>query len=334
MRAIDEIAGLTPEQFRDMVVPAARPLVVRGLVADWPVVAAGRKSGAALGDYLMRFDRGRQFGAMVAPPRAGGRFFYNDSLTGFNFRRQSVKLDAAFDFLLRAADEAEPPAFAIQSAKVSNGLPGFDADNPMPLLPPEVEPRVWIGNRATVAAHHDPNENIACVVAGRRRFTLFPPDQIGNLYLGPMERTPAGTVVSMIDFDAPDLEAHPRFAEAIDAALVAELGPGDALYIPYMWWHHVRALDAVNMLVNYWWGPPKPDASHPMDALLHAMLALRHLPEAHRMAWRNHFDHFVFAGDDAAGAHLPAERRGMLASLDEEGRRAVREGVQRGLDRK
>lgn len=329
---IAELSGVTAERFHDEIVPASRPVVLRGLVNHWPVVSAARQSGEALRDYLLRFDRGRQLGAMAGPPRIKGRFFYNDDLNGFNFRRQSVKLDGAFEFLLRVAEEENPPSFAIQSAQVSNSLPGFDADNVMPLLDPEIEPRVWIGNRVIVACHQDPSENIAAVVAGRRRFTLFPPDQIANLYVGQMDKTPAGTAISMVDFDAPDFVAHPDFARALETAVVADLEPGDALYIPYMWWHQVRSLESVNMLVNYWWSAPRADKGHPVDALLHAMLTIRDLPEQHRAAWREHFEHYVFGGT-VAGEHLPEGRRGILGELDEKLRGEMRDAVKRGLER-
>lgn len=329
---IEELHDAAAERFHAEIVPAGRPAVFRGLVRAWPVVKAAARSAAALGEYLGQFDRGRPLGAMVGPPRIKGRFFYNDELTGFNFRRQTIKLQGAFDFLLSAQAEAEPAAFAIQSAQVWNNLPGFETDNALSLLGPEVEPRVWIGNQVIVAAHHDPSENIACVVAGRRRFTLFPPDQIGNLYMGPMEKTPAGTTISMVDFDDPDPVAHPGFADAMAEAVVVDLDPGDALYIPYMWWHHVRSLDRVNMLVNYWWKPPTADNSHPMDAMLHAMMTIRELPETHRAAWRAHFDHYVF-GNGAPGAHLPSERQGIMGPLDDRKRKELKEAVQRGLDR-
>lgn len=334
-REIDELHGVTHAIFEGEIVPAGRPVVMRGLVSHWPAVAAARQSDEALRDYLMRFDRGRPLGAMSGPPRIGGRFFYNDDLSGFNFRRQSVKLDGAFEFLLRAAGEANPPSFAIQSATVPTCLPGFDAANAMPLLG-DVEPRIWIGNRAIVAAHQDPNENIAAVVAGRRRFTLFPPDQIGNLYVGQMDKTPAGTAISMVDFDAPDAAQHPNFAKAMESALIADMAPGDAIYIPYMWWHQVRSLAPINMLVNYWWTPPKADTradgGHPVDALLHAMLTIRDLPENHRAAWRAHFEHYVFGGT-VAGDHLPEGRRGILGALDEKLRADMKDAVKRGLER-
>src|SRR6185295_10671014 len=98
-------------------------------------------------------------------------------------------------------------------------------------------------NRTRIAAHHDLPDNLACVVAGRRRFTLFPPEQLNNLYVGPLDFTPAGQPISRVDIDTPDLETYPRFAEALNAARRAELGPGDAVYIPALWWHDVLSLE-------------------------------------------------------------------------------------------
>jgi hypothetical protein len=316
--------GLSAEWFRDEIVPAARPLVLRGLLADWPAVRAGREGASALADYLRRHDRGIGVKVKIAPPEARGRFFYNDDLTGFNFRKETMPVSAALDILLATASEAELPALAIQSIQARQMLPGFDLDNVMPLLPESASPRLWLGSAVTVAAHYDPADNIACVVAGRRRFTLFPPEQVGNLYPGPFELTISGPIVSMVDFDAPDLALYPKFPEAMKAALVADLEPGDALYIPCMWWHHVRSTAPINMLVNYWWDTPNTSHGPGIDALVHAMLAIKGLPEPHRAAWRALFGHYVFQDDGAPGGHLPADRRGVQGELTPMAAQALR----------
>lgn len=331
--AIPTYRDMTRERLAADIVPAGRPAVFRGLVADWPVVRAGLRSPVALVDYLRGFDRGRMVNAMMGSPRIKGRFFYNDDMSGFNFKRQQVRIAAALDVLLGTLEEDEPASLAIQSTPIRENLSGFEVENPMPLLDPSVEPRAWIGNKVIVAAHYDPSENIACVVAGRRRFTLFPPDQIANLYMGPFERTPAGTTISMVDFDAPDLERHPRFADAMATSIVVDLEPGDALYIPYMWLHHVRSLDGINMLVNYWWKPAVAARSHPMDAMLHALMTIRDLPPPHRAAWQAHFTHYVFGEEGAAGEHLPMDQRGVLGPLDPGQLGQLREAVLRGLNR-
>ncbi len=110
----------------------------------------------------------------------------------------------------------------------------------MPLMDADVRPRLWLGNAFLTPAHIDELDNLACVVAGRRRFTLFPPEQVRNLYIGLLDSTPAGAPVSMVSLKAPDFERYPR-REALAASRVTELEPGDALFIPAVWWHHVES---------------------------------------------------------------------------------------------
>ncbi|ATY34036.1 cupin-like domain-containing protein [Sphingomonas psychrotolerans] len=284
---------------------AAEPVVLKGVVADWPIVRTDDPSG-----WLRGLATAKPVQFMRAPPEVGGRLHYADGATGRNFERGEATLAGFLDLL--AAGQAE--ALALQGLPAATHLPGFAERNPMPLLPPAIGPRLWIGNAAKVATHHDPSENIACVAAGRRRFTLFPPEQVGNLYMGPFDPTPAGVQVSMVHVTAPDLARYPRFAEALAAALVAELEPGDALYIPYQWYHHVEALDAFNVLVNYWWDPARADIGSPLDAMMAGMMSLRPLPPDQRRAWRAMFDHYVFLTKGDPGAHLAEGARGILGA--------------------
>ena len=193
---------------------------------------------------------------------------------------------------------------------------------------------IWIGNRTCIAAHFDNTENIACVVGGRRRFTLFPPDQIGNLYPGPLDLTPAGQPISLVDVRNPDLDRFPRFAEALRAAEVAELAPGDAVYIPALWWHNVEALEDFNVLVNYWWRDVPDYFDSPSMSLLHCLLTIKSLPPQQRHAWRAVFDYLVFQPEGTALEHLPPESRRLFGDLTETKAERIRSLLLKSLARK
>ena len=232
-----------------------------------------------------------------------------------NFERKEEPFRAALDRLLAHLEDDEPPAIAVQAAAAPDYLPGFAHQNENPLLDAAVAPRLWIGNATTVATHFDPLENIACVAAGRRRFTLFPPDQASNLYIGPFEMTPAGAPVSMVSVPVPDFDRYPRFRDALTSACVAELEPGDAIYIPYLWWHHVESLGRFNLLVNYWWNGAPAGLAAPFDSIFHGMMAISALPPEQRKAWRALFDHYVFRLGGEPAAHLPPDRQGIAAPM-------------------
>lgn len=313
-----EWRDVTPTIFRDEIIPANAPAILKGLISDWPAVAAGKASDEAMADYLIGLDAGKPVTVLNGGPEIGGRFFYTDDMAALNFRRRSVPLREALGALLSFRDAAEPPAVAVQSTPTDVALPGFAAANVQPLLDMSVGPRIWIGNAITTTTHFDMNYNIACAVAGRRRFTLFPPDQLKNLYLGPLEFTPAGPPVSMVDIAKPDLARFPRFEEAWAQAQVAALEPGDAIYIPYFWFHNVESLDPFTVLVNYWWTEPRATLGRPLEALLHALASIRELSPTEREVWRGVFDHFVFQANGDPVAHIPPDRRGSLGEMTPE----------------
>jgi len=302
--------GVDLKAFREEIVPANEPVVLEGLVRDWPAVQAAHQSSRALGDYLRGLDRGRPVAVLEGPPSINGRFFYREDMRALNFERRPATISATVERLLAQADDPNPSALYVESTPTAEYLPAFAAANPQPLLPAVVGPRIWIGNRLTVAAHFDLSSNIACVVGGRRRITLFPPEQVANLYIGPFEFNVSGSPISMVSLQSPDLARFPRFAEALRHSRSAELAPGDAIYIPYGWWHHVESLTPFNVLANYWWNDAR-QAGSPFDCMLHAMLTLRDLPPEQRDVWRAMFEHYVFTSPDEALAHLPREMRGL-----------------------
>jgi hypothetical protein len=298
--------GVTPAIFEEIRL-GGEPAVLKGIAADWPVVKAADTAA-----YLRERAAPRPVHFMRAPPEVEGRMHYGARFDRQNFTREETSFPAFLDALAAEAARPRPDALALQGMPAPALFADFARDNRLDLLPADVVPRLWIGNAAKVATHHDPTENIAVVAAGRRRFTLFPPEQVGNLYMGPFNPTPAGVQVSMVHVTAPDLTRYPRFADALAAAQMAELEPGDAVYIPYQWYHHVEALDAFNLLVNYWWSAPQ--TASPWEAMMHGLLALRSLPAQERRAWKAMFDHYVFLADGDAAAHLPPEARGILGA--------------------
>lgn len=321
-KPIREVTGIDRRTFEEEIRPACQPVVLRGIGADWPAVKATRESVEKGVDYILSFAIPDAVPALVGSPEIEGRFFYKPDFSGMNFDRATVPLHTFFDRLLRDRDVERPYSLAIQSLVIPEGLPGFVRDNRTDLLDPAIEPRIWMGNKIHVAPHFDLMENIGVVVLGRRRFTLFPPEQLPNLYVGPIEVTPAGTPVSLVDPANPALDRFPLYAEAAKHAQSAVLGPGDGIYIPFHWWHGVDSLDRVNAFVNYWWNPANPELGKPYDALMHALYAFRGMPEDQRKVWHMVFENFVFEANGNPVGHLPDHAQGVLgrATPDKLGR--------------
>lgn len=308
------------------VINSTQPLVLKGLVSHWPAVAAGKESARTAADYLRSFDQGIPLTVYEGAPEIQGRIFYNDDLTGFNFDRTRQTLQQVLTKLFQARDHAgsDTPSYYVGSTMIDHWLPGFGEQNDINLGAREFLSSIWIGNRSRIAAHYDFPNNIACSVVGRRRFTLFPPEQAENLYIGPLDLTPSGQPISLVDTCNPDLHRFPKYAEALKACYTVELEPGDAIFIPGMWWHHVESPGSFNVLVNYWWRVTPAYQGSPQNALHHAIMSMRDLPAEQRVVWKELFNTYVFNDDDRAFEHIPEHARGVLSGVDEAAAKALK----------
>jgi hypothetical protein len=320
------------ETFSAEIAPRRKPAVLRGFAADWPAVRAGQVSPPELCNYLRGFDAGKSIPMFYGPPSIKGHFWYREDMRGLNYQNRETQISALCDGLLAALGVPQPPAMYAGAIAINDHLPGFEKDNTSAVPDPSAAARIWIGNSVSVSTHFDLSENVAVLVSGRRRFTFFPPEQVANLYVGPFDFTFAGPPVSMVDLRNPDLERYPRFAQALEHAECADLAPGDAVYVPYMWWHQVECLDPFNVLVNYWWElVDRPWQGSPFKALMHAIMSVRDLPERERAIWRAWFEHYVFGAGHDAVAHLSPEARSVLGEMTPQMAMAIKQWLMESL---
>ncbi|MCS5587311.1 MAG: cupin-like domain-containing protein [Porticoccaceae bacterium] len=318
------MAACQPDNIPDKVLNSAQPLILRGLVEQWPMVQAAKASAQQAVEYLGQFSSEEPLTVYRGGPEIEGRVFYNADLSGFNFDVARLPLAEVVSELMQNIDQPQAPMLYVGSTMIDKWLPGFRAENNIALDEHDPLVSIWLGNQSRIAAHYDFASNIACCVAGRRRFTLFPPEQLDNLYVGPLDFTPAGQPISMVDFANPDFERFPKFREALKHAQVVELEPGDALLIPSMWWHHVESLEGFNVLVNYWWRNSPSFMGAPLNVLQHAMMGLRDLPPEQRAVWQHIFEHYVFDPKDENFEHIPERSRGVLNAMTKDSTNGIR----------
>ena len=301
------------------------PVIFRGLVSSWPAVRAALESDESIINYLLKYYSGMIVNQFLGDATISGRYFYDETFKDFNFSLHKKQLTTFFDDLLKEKNKpvSQRQSMYVGSTTLSECLPGFMDENPLVISNASPLVSIWMGNQSRAACHYDAPDNIACCVAGKRRFTLLPIEQIENLYVGPLDHAPANQSVSIVDFVNPDFERFPKFRDALSAAFVAEINPGDALFIPSMWWHHVEGLNDLNILVNYWWRSVPRYVPPGITVLKHAMLALRDLPIKEKRAWKVLMDYYIFSEDEKKFDHIPEDARGCLGEMNERNARQI-----------
>lgn len=86
--------------------------------------------------------------------------------------------------------------------------------------------------------HYDQDHNFYVQVTGTKRFVLIPPWESEKMH--PYPQIHPRNHKAQVDFDRPNFEKTPLYS-SIKEAYIAELSPGQVLYIPPYWWHHVRS---------------------------------------------------------------------------------------------
>lgn len=135
----------------------------------------------------------------------------------------------------------------------------------------EPDPGMWIGPAGMVTPlHFDTPHNFLVQVYGRKHVTLYAPGDAKNVYYPWPEFQRPPPYWAPVDPDRPDYEAFPRFRNA--RPMSGTLEPGESLFIPKLYFHHIRTLD-VSVSLNFWW----------YDGLFSAHVRTRYLPLMNRV---------------------------------------------------
>jgi lysine-specific demethylase 8 len=134
------------------------------------------------------------------------------------------------------------------AAATMNNFPGLAEELKISraVVRPVHRENLWIGNATRSGLHFDLADGLLTQVYGSKSAVLVPAGRFSQVYPDPELH-----MKSRVDPDHIDERAFPRFAEADRFA--ATLHPGDALFIPRLWWHHL-VCDDVSISVNAWFG--------------------------------------------------------------------------------
>lgn len=278
------------------------PVILTDLFNNWPSLEIAKNSSEKILRNLISHATPQLVDTLVIDKRYNGLIGYSDeSFKRYTFKKYDAPLPAVLKKLIINLKSNNDDIIAIQSTLMKNCLTSFLEKNPSPDFLKSIEPRIWLGNTATVPGHYDCEHNIALNLCGKRTFYLLPANTISNLYVAPLDMSITGPAISQVDFEKPDLIKFPKFMNVKEQVLKASLDEGEALFIPPLWWHNVKAKEKINILVNYWWKNDIINQNincNESDSLLHSILAIRHLPEQQRKSWQAIFDYYVFNKED------------------------------------
>ena len=322
IQQITELSSKDPDLIREGF-QSGRPFIVRQLHSEWILVKKGKESETELKKYLHECSLKRDFVYAIGEPEQNGKIFYNKDM-GVNFVERKAALKTVLGYFDEIREAEEDVALYLSSLEIHKYFENLLTETPSYLNEDQYRAGLWIGNKIQVPLHNDFPNNVACIICGRRKFTLIPPNQFENLYVGPIDFTPAGRAVSMVDLQNPDLDKYPKFAVALEHALTAELSPGDVIYIPSMWWHAVEGLDDFNVMLNFWWRENPIFLGGPDAAMKLAIATIRDLPHQEKQHWKQLFEYYIFNNSEENIAHIPEKSRGVLGGINSDLARKIK----------
>lgn len=229
------------DEFLSRYMAKSRPVVFRGGARDWPAVADWTPQSLAekAGDNQINVQQSPNSIFGLDPKKGGPRYEEVQTTLG------------EYVSSLMHGDE-NGVRYYVQRVNIPEKLPELLGDI---VVPDYVDPEkiyltnLWLGPAGNVTTlHYDTPNNFLAQIKGRKRFRMFAPGQMRNLY--PCRGKAYN--MSQVDIENPDYEAFPRLRRA--QMYEVELNEGDLLFIPTYWWHQVLSVtDGIS--VNIWFLP-------------------------------------------------------------------------------
>jgi ribosomal protein L16 Arg81 hydroxylase len=235
IKHIDRVIGLTGEQFFRLYYAANRPVILLDSMQDWPALQSWSP------DYL-RARCGEQLVEVMTGRNSDAQYEINSER-----HKTRMRLDQFVELVQNAGATNDFYMVANNRSLESDSMRLLldDIHTLDELLDPQKASGrlfLWFGPAGSVTPlHHDTMNVLLAQVLGRKLITLIPSFETHLVYnhIG---------VYSAVDCEAPDYDRYPLFRDASRVEVLLE--PGEALFIPVGWWHHVRSLD-VSISVSF-----------------------------------------------------------------------------------
>lgn len=230
---VPRISPPSISEFYRAYVLDSHPVAITGLVADWPALERWN---------LKYFDE--NFGDVRAGayPLKAGECDVNAN------RGSSIENIPVRDTLASIAQGRTDGGLALASL-VDRFPASLKMDYRVPIYCRSgnlLTSRIFLGPEGTLSPlHQDLPENLYVMVKGKKRVTLFSPQS--PVYPSRFSKLPNH---ARVDPEKPDYERFPSFRNAQSYSI--DLGAGETLFIPSLWWHHLHNLEP-SMAVNFWW---------------------------------------------------------------------------------
>ncbi|MGG1948161.1 cupin-like domain-containing protein [Trinickia sp. NRRL B-1857] len=237
------IARVSSSEFSSRFFEQGQPAIITDALADWQLDTRWTP------DALARMATDRR---IVSSRADDGRYRFAPSDEGAQsnvFENSEVEFGEAARRLL---DPDDGDTVYVMQQSIPEKLPELLEHVVVPPWITGQHPAInlWFGRRTATQLHFDHSNNFFAQLYGTKEFTLFAPADSEHLY--PYHHDSATSHLSYVDLDDPELDKHPRFARAVADRFTMQ--PGDLLFLPAFWWHHVRA-PGVAVSVNFWWAP-------------------------------------------------------------------------------